>query len=201
MVGDAEDLVDTSLATAVQGREHSPESEGSRRQHEILHTRVNRGTGLKSSLAGGWRVDAGDDQHRCGREWWTHPTRHLWPVPVGGAPGLLVYLADCLLYSLVADRNEMPGLGVGAGGAVDRGGQDLIDECVRDLRIGEGADGALVAKQLMHIGDRLHGEPPCWSSPHVLPLRTVREPQSVYQPARGGPLDPCSPPPAPLFPR
>ena len=62
------------------------------------------------------------------------------------APPLLVYLADSVLHTRVADHNEVPGLGIGAGGAVDRCGQNLIDECVRDILSGEGADRALVAK-------------------------------------------------------
>src|SRR5262249_38500388 len=116
MIGDAEDFMDTSLATAGEGGEHGTEAEGSRRQREILHTWVNRGTGLKSGLAGGWRVDAGDDQHRCGRERLTHLAGSPWPVPASVGPRFLVYVADRLLHSLVADHNEVPGLGVGAGG-------------------------------------------------------------------------------------
>src|SRR5262245_48378759 len=68
MFGDAEDLMNTRLATAVQGGEHGPKPEGARCQHEVLHTRVNRGTGLESGLAGGRCVDTGDDQYRGGRE-------------------------------------------------------------------------------------------------------------------------------------
>jgi hypothetical protein len=39
---------------------------------------------------------------------------------------------------------------------VDRGGQDLLDEVVRDILIGEVADRTLAAKQLVYIGNRLH---------------------------------------------
>src|SRR5262245_19643348 len=105
MIGDAEDLMDTSLATAVQGGEHGTEAEGSRCQHEILHTRVNRGTGLESGLAGGWRVDTGDDQHRCGRERLTHLAGSPWPVTASVGLRSLVHIADRLLHSLVAEHN------------------------------------------------------------------------------------------------
>src|SRR5262249_52329035 len=73
-----------------------------------------------------------------------------------------------VLHTRVADHNEVPGLGIGAGGAVDHCGQDPIDELVRDILIGEVADRTLVAKQLMHVGDRLHRAPhvePRWVSP------------------------------------
>ena len=43
---------------------------------------------------------------------------------------------------------------------MDRSGQDLIDQCVRNILIGEVADRTLVAKQLMHVDDRLHRAPP-----------------------------------------
>src|SRR5205814_8200724 len=41
MVGNAKDFVDARLAPAVQGREHRSEPEGPRRQHEVLHARVD----------------------------------------------------------------------------------------------------------------------------------------------------------------
>src|SRR5215831_24636 len=164
MVGDAEDSVDLRLATAVQGREDGTESKGAGSQHEVLHTRVDRGASLKSGLPRGGLVHAGHDQHRCGREWLTHaPCR--WQRGPGGGARLLVHLTDRVLHTGVADHNEVPGLGIGAGRAVDRCGQNLIDECVRDILSGEGADRALVAKQLMHVGDRLHRKPPCWCGP------------------------------------
>src|SRR4029450_13215874 len=68
IVGNAEDFVDARLAPAVQRREYRSEPEGPRRQHEVLHARIDRRTGLEPGLPGGGRVDAGDDQDRRGRE-------------------------------------------------------------------------------------------------------------------------------------
>ena len=48
---------------------------------------------------------------------------------------------------------------------MDRGGQDLIDERVRNVLIGEAADRALAAKQLVHVADRLHPAPPGVGTP------------------------------------
>ena len=62
MVGDAEDLVDACLPTAVQRREAAPEPEGSGRQQEILHAGVDRGARLEAGAAGGGGIDTGDDQ-------------------------------------------------------------------------------------------------------------------------------------------
>jgi len=85
--------------------------------------------------------------------------------PSAGGARLLVHLADRVLHTGVTDHNEVPGLGIGAGGAVDRCSQDLIDECVRDILRGEVADRTLVAKQLMHVGNRLHHKTPYWCGP------------------------------------
>jgi hypothetical protein len=43
--------------------------------------------------------------------------------------------------------------------AVDRCGQDLMHQGVRDLCISEGTDRALVTKQRLHIGNGLHRLP------------------------------------------
>jgi hypothetical protein len=62
MIGDAKDLVDTRLPTAVQRREAAPQPEGSSRQQEILHVGVDRGARLEAGTAGGGSVDTGNDQ-------------------------------------------------------------------------------------------------------------------------------------------
>src|SRR5215510_3451477 len=164
MVGDAEDSVELCFATAVQGREHGAESKGAGGQHEVLHTRIDRGASLKSGLPRGGLVHTGHDQHRGGRERLTHTTCR-WQRGPGGGARLLVHLTDRVLHTGVADHNEVPGLGIGAGGAMDRRSQDLIDECVRDILRGEVADRTLVAKQLMHVGNRLHRKTPYWCGP------------------------------------
>src|SRR5262249_60222395 len=81
IVGNAEDFVDARLAPAVQRREYRSEPEGPRRQHEVLHARVDRRTGLEPGLAGGRRGDAGDDQPPPGPEPATAPARPPPPVP------------------------------------------------------------------------------------------------------------------------
>jgi hypothetical protein len=62
MVGDAKDLMDVCLSTAVQRREDAPKAEGSGRQQEILHAGVDRGARLEAGTAGGGGIDTGDDQ-------------------------------------------------------------------------------------------------------------------------------------------
>ena len=62
LIGDAEDLVDARLPTAVQGGQAAPKPEGSGRQQEILHAGVDRGARLEAGPAGGGGVDTGDDQ-------------------------------------------------------------------------------------------------------------------------------------------
>ena len=41
--------MDLRLTTAVQGREHGPKAKGAGGQHEVLHTRIDRGAGLQSA--------------------------------------------------------------------------------------------------------------------------------------------------------
>jgi hypothetical protein len=79
--------------------------------------------------------------------------------PVGSAD-FFVDLADGIFYGLVSDHNEVPGLSVGAGGSVNRRSQHLMHEFVRNHLIGEVADGALMAKQVVDVGDRFHALAP-----------------------------------------
>jgi hypothetical protein len=148
--------VDARLPTAVQRREAAPEPEGSSRQQEILHAGVDRGARLEAGTAGGGSVDTGDDQDGRRRQGLTRaPGR--WRRARGAR--LLVHLIDRVLHGRVADHNKVPGLGIGARRAVDRGGQDLIDQLVWDRFLAEGPDRALVPKQHLHVGDGLHRAP------------------------------------------
>src|SRR5262249_60739097 len=101
-----------------------------------------------AAVWGGGGADAAADARGPGGARGAPPARRRRPVAVGVGPGLLVPLADSPLHRLVADHDEVPGLGIGAGGPVDRGGQDLNDQRVRNVLIGEAADRALAAKQL-----------------------------------------------------
>src|SRR5262245_28943902 len=163
VVRNAEDLVDARLAAAVQRRQHGSEAERARGQHEVLYARIDRGAGLEPRLSRGGRVDAGDDQHRRRGERLARSGGGRGPARVGGSPRLLVGLAHGLLHRGVADHDEVPGLGVRAGGAVDRRRENPVDELVRDVLVGEAADRALPAKELLHVGDGPHRAPPCLS--------------------------------------
>ena len=61
VVGDVEDLVDTSLAAPMHGCHHGSQANSSGRQHDILHAWVDGSACLEPGLARGWCVNASYD--------------------------------------------------------------------------------------------------------------------------------------------
>jgi len=165
--GDAEQLLHLPVAEAVDGRQAAADAERARRQHEVLHGRVDRGAGRQRRRHAVGR-DAGEDQHR-------RLGQVLGQVPRGGdhlpdravgrrrggvpvvrelqqlAPRLAVQLAQARARRGVADHDEAPALAVAAARRADRRVQDPAEHGVGD-RVGrEAPDGSLRGDDLEEV--------------------------------------------------